>query len=100
MQNRNVMLLCNLKPRPLAGILSEAMVMCAKSGGKVELVEPPEGSVPGDRIIVEGHEGEPDPELKPKKKMWVFAAHWLSLNFWVEAIENLYNLTKFCDHSC
>ena len=34
MQNRNVILLCNLKPAKMRGILSEAMVMCASTPEK------------------------------------------------------------------
>ena len=41
----------------MRGILSEAMVMCASSD-KVELLIPPEGSVPGDRIIFDGYPGK------------------------------------------
>lgn len=37
---------------------------------QVELVEPPEGSVPGDRVCVQGYEGEPDEQLNPKKKIF------------------------------
>ena len=33
--------------------LSEAMVMCASTPEKVEILDPPTGSVPGDRVIVE-----------------------------------------------
>ena len=37
---------------------------------QVELVEPPEGSAPGDRVSVPGYEGEPDDQLNPKKKVF------------------------------
>lgn len=37
---------------------------------QVELVEPPEGSGPGDRVTVEGYDGEPDDQLNPKKKIF------------------------------
>lgn len=37
---------------------------------QVELVEPPEGSAPGDRVSVQGYEGEPDDQLNPKKKIF------------------------------
>ena len=50
MQNRMVVLLCNLKPAKMRGVLSQAMVMCASSPEKVEILAPPNGSVPGDRI--------------------------------------------------
>ena len=35
MQNRMVVILCNLKPAKMRGILSEAMVMCASTPDKV-----------------------------------------------------------------
>lgn len=36
-----------------------------------EPLDPPTGSQPGDRVLVEGYEtGEPDAVLNPKKKVW------------------------------
>ncbi|CAB4428840.1 unnamed protein product [Rhizophagus irregularis] len=72
MQNRDVVLVCNLKPASMRGIKSYAMVLAATSAeGKVELVDPPPGSKPGDRAYFEGYEeGTPEPVLNPKKKIW------------------------------
>uniref|UniRef100_A0A673G4L4 Tyrosine--tRNA ligase n=1 Tax=Sinocyclocheilus rhinocerous TaxID=307959 RepID=A0A673G4L4_9TELE len=74
LQDRLVVLLCNLKPQKMRGIESQAMLLCASVEGeprKVEPLDPPEGSVPGDRVYVEGYEsGKPDDELKPKKKVF------------------------------
>lgn len=70
MQNRMVILLCNLKPAKMRGVLSQAMVMCASSPEKVEILAPPHGSVPGDRVTFDAFPGEPDKELNPKKKIW------------------------------
>lgn len=70
MQNRMVVLLCNLKPAKMRGVASEAMVLCASTAEKVEPLIPPPGSVPGDRIVVPGFEGTPDAQLNPKKKVW------------------------------
>lgn len=70
MQNRMVILLCNLKPAKMRGVLSQAMVMCASSPEKVEILAPPSGSVPGDRVTFDAFPGEPDKELNPKKKIW------------------------------
>ena len=67
MQNRMVVLLCNLKPAKMRGVVSQAMVMCASSPEKVEILAPPNGSVPGDRITFDAFPGEPDKELNPKK---------------------------------
>lgn len=70
MQNRMAILLCNLKPAKMRGVVSQAMVMCASSPEKVEILAPPAGAVPGDRITFEGFPGDPEKELNPKKKMW------------------------------
>ncbi|XP_013863201.1 aminoacyl tRNA synthase complex-interacting multifunctional protein 1a [Austrofundulus limnaeus] len=70
MQNRMAVLLCNLKPAKMRGVVSQAMVMCASSPDKVEILDPPSGAVPGDRVAVQGFPGEPDKELNPKKKVW------------------------------
>ncbi|XP_056183938.1 aminoacyl tRNA synthase complex-interacting multifunctional protein 1 isoform X1 [Falco biarmicus] len=70
MQNRMAVLLCNLKPAKMRGVVSQAMVMCASSPEKVEILVPPAGAVPGDRITFEGFTGDPEKELNPKKKIW------------------------------
>ncbi|KFP32856.1 Aminoacyl tRNA synthase complex-interacting multifunctional protein 1, partial [Colius striatus] len=70
MQNRMVILLCNLKPAKMRGVVSQAMLMCASSPEKVEILAPPPGAVPGDRITFESFPGDPEKELNPKKKMW------------------------------
>ena len=41
----------------MRGVPSEAMVMCASTPEKVEILDPPPGSVPGDRVICEGYTG-------------------------------------------
>lgn len=70
MKDRLVVVLCNLKPAKMRGIVSEAMVMCASTSEKVELIQPPNGVKPGDRIVFEKYPGEPDQQLNPKKKIW------------------------------
>lgn len=73
MQNRDVVVLCNLKPAKMRGVESKGMVLCA-SVDEPKQVEPllaPEGSKPGDRVVVENYEsGKPDDVLNPKKKVW------------------------------
>ncbi|KAI9270750.1 hypothetical protein BDA99DRAFT_502596 [Phascolomyces articulosus] len=72
MQNRWVIVMANLKPASMRGIKSAGMVLCATApdGSKVELLSPVDTSKvkPGDRIYVEGLEGEPEKVLPPKKK--------------------------------
>eukprot|EP00163_Fabomonas_tropica_P031933 TRINITY_DN7797_c0_g1_i1.p1 TRINITY_DN7797_c0_g1~~TRINITY_DN7797_c0_g1_i1.p1 ORF type:complete len:367 (+),score=138.03 TRINITY_DN7797_c0_g1_i1:109-1101(+) len=72
MQNRTVLVLCNLKPSKMRGVESAAMVLCATSpdGATVEFVEPPAGVKPGDRVSFPGQDGEPLPELPKKQKIW------------------------------
>ena len=38
--------------------------------GQVELVEPPAGAAPGERVTAEGFAGEPDAVLAPKKRVF------------------------------
>lgn len=54
MQQRPVVVLCNLKPANMRGVQSQAMVMCATSqdGGTVELVQPPAAAKVGERLQV------------------------------------------------
>ncbi|XP_059546313.1 tyrosine--tRNA ligase, cytoplasmic isoform X2 [Myotis daubentonii] len=74
LQNRLVVVLCNLKPQKMRGIESQGMLLCASMEGvsrKVEPLDPPAGSAPGERVFVKGYEkGQPDDELKPKKKVF------------------------------
>lgn len=60
MQKKLVVLVCNMKPVNMRGTKSHAMVLAATSpdGSKVELVQPPEGAVPGDKVFVAGSEGK------------------------------------------
>ena len=39
-------------------MMSEAMVMCASSPDNVEILDPPESCVPGDRVTFTGYTGE------------------------------------------
>ena len=70
LQDRMVLVLCNLKKRNLVGFPSHGMVLCASNDDhtKVEFVVPPEGSQLGERVTFEGFEGEPEPENKIAKK--------------------------------
>ncbi|XP_018318878.1 tyrosine--tRNA ligase, cytoplasmic isoform X2 [Agrilus planipennis] len=73
MQNRMVVVLCNLKPAKMRGVESQGMVLCASVDHpkQVETLIPPEGAVPGDRVFVENFEAhKPDDVLNPKKKIW------------------------------
>lgn len=74
LQDRLVVVLCNLKPQKMRGVESQGMLLCASIEGinrQVEPLDPPAGSAPGERVFVKGYEkGQPDEELKPKKKVF------------------------------
>ena len=80
MQDRKVVVVCNLKPVTMRGIKSAAMVLAASPrlaqgqeddhAGPVELVLPPADANPGEKVWFEGWEGEPEGILNPKKKIW------------------------------
>lgn len=80
---RLVCVATNLKPRPMLGVTSHGMVMCASDSDKkrVELIEPPKDSELGERIVAEGFTDEaPDEEVNPGKK---------KNNPWTEMLDNL-----------
>ncbi|XP_042510396.1 tyrosine--tRNA ligase, cytoplasmic-like [Macadamia integrifolia] len=77
-QGLQVIVLANLKPRNMRGIKSSGMLLAASDASheNVELLLPPEGSVPGERIwfgTEEEKEGQGDPSSAnqiQKKKVW------------------------------
>jgi phenylalanyl-tRNA synthetase alpha chain len=72
LEGQRVLVLANLKSRKLVGFPSHGMVLCAASedGSKVEFIEPPAGAAIGERVSVEGFEGEAATENQViKKKM-------------------------------
>ena len=73
MQNRKVVVLCNLKPAKVGGFRSSAMVLCAQSadGAKVELLEPPAEAAVGERITFAGCTGEPASANQMGKKKYL-----------------------------
>ncbi|CDW54463.1 tyrosine tRNA ligase, cytoplasmic [Trichuris trichiura] len=69
---RMVVVLCNLKPAKLKGVQSSGMILCASRDEpkQLALIEPPDGSIPGDMVFAEGIPRNPDLVLNPKKKSW------------------------------
>jgi len=66
---KKVVVLVSLPPRNLRGTLSEGMVLCASTEGKVELLQV-EGKV-GERVKVVGDEKSAfEPTMNPKQKVW------------------------------
>ncbi|TFK74881.1 nucleic acid-binding protein [Pluteus cervinus] len=77
MRDKYLIAVCNLKPASMRGVKSFAMVLCATSKegkeGGIEIVQPPPGSKPGERVYFEGEAFEnatPIPQLNPKKKIF------------------------------
>ncbi|KAF9454784.1 nucleic acid-binding protein [Macrolepiota fuliginosa MF-IS2] len=77
MRDKYLVAVCNLKPANMRGVKSFAMVLAATSkDGKeagIELIQPPPGSKPGERVYFEGAEFEtatPLSQLNPKKKIF------------------------------
>ena len=74
MQDRLVLVVCNLKPAKIVGFTSNGMVLAAKSndGMKVELIDVPPDSVVGERVRIDGleeAEAWTSTQVK-KKKVW------------------------------
>jgi tyrosyl-tRNA synthetase len=72
-KDRLVLVVDNLKSRAFKGVESNGMLLCASKGQgeskRVELVQVPEGSVPGELVTVEGQPAlTPDNSIKPGKK--------------------------------
>ena len=59
--NREVVVLCNLKPRALKGITSAGMLLCVSNEGhnEVDPLRPPSGAAVGELITFEGHKSTP-----------------------------------------
>lgn len=78
LQDRDVVVLANLKPRNMRGVKSNGMLMAASDASheNVELLHPPHGSIPGDRIWFGSPDDQtnlPDPASPnqiQKKKIW------------------------------
>lgn len=83
-EGKNVVVITNAKPLMMRGIKSHAIVLCASDDSKVELIIPPTGSKPGDKIFFESFDSAPEKQLNPKKKIFEFFSPLFSTN---EALE-------------
>ena len=81
---KNVVIVANLKPRNMAGVKSNGMVLAASDAAheNVEILCAPEGAVPGERITWGGAENiEPHGVNKvAKKKIWEEVQRGLGTN--------------------
>jgi hypothetical protein len=82
-----VVVVCNLKPVKMRGIMSSGMVLCGSSEHhtKVEILDPPAGAKPGEHLMLEGFgimkPGPEDALLKSKSQLdvWKLVAPHLKL---------------------
>ncbi|KAE8279527.1 Aminoacyl tRNA synthase complex-interacting multifunctional protein 1 [Larimichthys crocea] len=72
LQGSLAVLLCNVKAYRMKGLVSQARLLCcsASEDDGAELLAPPTGSTPGDRVTFLNYPGEPDRELQSKQKVW------------------------------
>nr|XP_046236139.1 aminoacyl tRNA synthase complex-interacting multifunctional protein 1-like [Scatophagus argus] len=64
-------LLCNVKACKQRGVVSQARLLCCSASDDViELLVPPTGSHPGDRVTFLNYPGDPDRELQSKDRVW------------------------------
>lgn len=103
---KKVVVLCNLKPRKMRGILSHGMLLCASTEDhtQVELLEPCDDCEIGERVVFDGfaseNASEPDAKLNPKKKIWEKCAPSFATNksrvaqFEKQNLQTLHNKSK------
>ncbi|XP_068163824.1 aminoacyl tRNA synthase complex-interacting multifunctional protein 1-like [Antennarius striatus] len=66
-----VVLLCNVKACKMRGVVSQARLLCCSNSTDItELLVPPTGSTPGDRVTFFNYPGDPDRELPSKERVW------------------------------
>uniref|UniRef100_A0A3Q3QC03 tRNA-binding domain-containing protein n=1 Tax=Monopterus albus TaxID=43700 RepID=A0A3Q3QC03_MONAL len=71
LQGSLAVLLCNVKACRLRGVVSQARLLrCSTPDGVIELLAPPSGSAPGDRVTFLNYPGDPDRELQSKQRIW------------------------------
>jgi len=83
MKDSMVVVLANLKPRNMGpNFASHGMVLAGqtKDGSQVELLTPPAGSQPGDKITFAGEERKPLEQLPAKKSPWESVSKLLTVD--------------------
>lgn len=80
LENKLVVVLCNLKTSKLRGHLSEGMILCATSGSAVEPIDPPESARIGDIVHCENYDRAPVEIPRDKKKLFDPLADDLNTN--------------------
>ncbi|KAG1748618.1 hypothetical protein EDB19DRAFT_1893712 [Suillus lakei] len=112
MRDKYLVCICNLKPANMRGVKSFAMVLAATSkdgkDGGVELIQPPPGSKPGERVYFEGPDFEnaqPLSQMNPKKKIFeTIQPGFTTLNTkeaaWINPITNSVHRIRTKDGVC
>jgi tRNA-binding EMAP/Myf-like protein len=67
-----IVLVCNVKPCKFRGAPSEAMLLGASTDEKEELLIPPVDAEIGDRVFVNGFDGQPASEVSQKNRIFEF----------------------------
>ncbi|XP_059210253.1 aminoacyl tRNA synthase complex-interacting multifunctional protein 1-like [Centropristis striata] len=71
LQGGLAVLLCNVKACRVRGVVSQARLLCCSASNSCsQLLTPPTGSIPGDRVTFLNYPGEPDRELQANQKLW------------------------------
>ncbi|KAF5295322.1 hypothetical protein FQA39_LY13187 [Lamprigera yunnana] len=92
LEDKEVLLLCNLKSAKMRGVTSEAMIMCASRPDGIELIIPPPGCKPGEPVQCPGYTRNPDLIMNPKKKIFETVVPDLSTN---ESLQACYKDVPF-----
>jgi aminoacyl tRNA synthase complex-interacting multifunctional protein 1 len=80
-QDRNVIVVSNLKASKFRGVLSQGMLLAASLENKVETLSPPSTATLGERVQLEGITlGEAVDVLKPKQKILEQVVQYLKTN--------------------
>ncbi|KAM6949255.1 aminoacyl tRNA synthase complex-interacting multifunctional protein 1-like [Aplochiton taeniatus] len=70
-ENSPAVFLCNIRPSKIRGVTSHARLLCGSaSDSHIELLAPPPGAVPGDRVTCRTFPGEADRQLLPRERVW------------------------------
>lgn len=80
--NKEVIVLCNLKPRALVGITSAGMLLCASNENHSEVapISPPAGAPLGELVTFDGYESIPVDPGNKATKVWGKIAEDFTVN--------------------
>jgi len=80
-EGKTILVVCNMKPAKMRGVMSSGMVLCAKQDKTIELIQVPANCKIGDRLLPEnvpfGKWSPVSPDVLKKKKIWESVAEQL-----------------------